>query len=298
MELLILCAGAGEKSWQGDERDRPLRTRGKRQAQKIGALLGRKGARPDRVLTDGCLRSRVTVEKALKAAGWTARDIGEAPELAAATMPDLSGSLRPLLVVLPGSARALARTLGLSTCSDGDLRDAFGPGVLVGLSLAGETCRHTARTDPQDLDDLFPFPAPDGAERRERPAYYYRQSAVIPFRQTASGPEILIVGSSGGRHWTLPKGIVEPGLSPAASARIEAREEAGVEGRVARAPLGSFTYEKWGAPCDVTVFAMEVTKLIEDGTWEESHRTRRWVSQEEAANLLKQPGYGEMVAKI
>jgi phosphohistidine phosphatase len=96
----------------------------------------------------------------------------------------------------------------------------------------------------------------------------------------------------------VPKGIVDPGLSPAASARIEAREEAGIEGRIGREPLGRYAYAKWGAICQVTVFAMAVTGMLEGADWEESHRRRLWVPPGEAAERLTQPGLKKLVAKV
>ena len=96
----------------------------------------------------------------------------------------------------------------------------------------------------------------------------------------------------------MPKGIVEPGLSPAASAMIEAREEAGVDGKASDKPLGAYVYEKWGAPCNVSVYAMEVSHVLQDSAWEESHRSRRWVSAEEAAELLNEPAFKDILALI
>jgi phosphohistidine phosphatase len=290
MELLILCAGAADKSWTGEKSRRPLRTKGKRQAQKIGAWMGQKGLRPDTVLTAPDLRARVTAEKALKAAGWTARNIQRSPALAEGRLPDLADTGQVLLVAPVATVRALMEQLGL----DPDLA----PGVLIRLShQLGETSL-TARVDPKDLPDLFPYPAPDGPERRERPAYYYTQSAIIPYRRTAEGKKILIVGSSSGRHWVVPKGIVEPGLSPAESAAVEAREEAGVEGRIENGPLGAFAYEKWGATCQVQVYTMEVTRVLTDDEWEEKHRTRKWVSPAEAAALLHLPAFQSLISEI
>ncbi|WP_346895787.1 NUDIX domain-containing protein [uncultured Roseibium sp.] len=290
MELLILCAGAADKSWTGEKSRRPLRSKGKRQAQKIGTWMGQRGIRPDLVLTSSDLRARVTAEKALKAAGWTARNIQRSPALAEGSLPELADAGRGLLVAPVGTVRTLMDRFGL----DPDLA----PGVLIRLSHQRSGTSLTARVDPKDLPDLFPYPAPDGPERRERPAYYYTQSAVIPYRLTAEGKEILIVGSSSGRHWVVPKGNVEPGLSPAESAVVEAREEAGVEGRIVNGAIGAFTYEKWGATCQVVVFAMEVTRVLSDEEWEEQHRTRKWMPSEEAAALLHLPEFRKIVSEL
>jgi len=287
MELLILCAGAGAKDWDGAKSDRPLRTKGKRQAQKIGAWLGKERLRPDLVLVSDNLRARVSAEKALKAAGWTAANIQCSEALSSGKLPDLPESSGTALLVAPsGAVRQMALELGCA------LETA--PGVLFRL----QNRSLISRIDPRNLPDLFPYPAPDGPACRERPAYYYSQSAVIPYRRTAAGLEILVVGSSSGRHLVVPKGIVEPGLSPEASARVEAREEAGVEGRLGKRQLGSYSYEKWGATCQVIVFGMEVTRVLPDTEWEEGHRTRKWVSPSVAALRLNQPALGAMIAKI
>lgn len=286
MELLILCAGAGVKDWGGAKSDRPLRTKGKRQAQKIGAWLGKERLRPDLVLVSDSLRARVSAEKALKAAGWSAGNIQCSEALSGGRLPDLPESGTALLVAPSSAVRQMALELGCA------LETA--PGVLFRL----QNRSLISGIDPRDLPNLFPYPAPDGPTCRERPAYYYSQSAVIPYRRTAEGLEILMVGSSSGRHLVVPKGIVEPGLSPAASARVEAREEAGVEGRLGKAQLGTYSYEKWGATCQVIVFGMEVTRVLPETEWEEGHRTRKWVSPSVAALRLHQPALGAMIAKI
>ena len=281
MQLLLLCAGARDKTWAGAKAACPLRTKGKRQAQKVGCWLGRKGLQPDAVLCEQTLRARVTAEKALKAAGWTASGIEGSHALSKGDLPDLQDVNLVLLVAAPKRLGDVAEQMSL----EAEIR----PGLLLLAQVEDGRAYLKERIDPRDLPDLFPFPSPDGPERRPRPAYYYTQAAVVPFRRTKAGPEILIVGSSSGRHWVVPKGIVEPGLSPAGSAIIEAREEAGVEGETGDRPLGSYTYEKWDATCDVDVYAMEVSRVLPDGAWEETHRDRRWVTRDEAAELLNEP---------
>lgn len=71
------------------------------------------------------------------------------------------------------------------------------------------------------------------------PEWMYRQSAVIPYRFGADGLEVLLITSRKRKRWVLPKGVVEPGMTPAGSAEKEAFEEAGIEGRVDDRPLGS-----------------------------------------------------------
>ncbi|HYQ71419.1 MAG TPA: NUDIX hydrolase, partial [Gammaproteobacteria bacterium] len=153
-------------------------------------------------------------------------------------------------------------------------------------------------TRPGELPKKFPFPFPDGPERRDRPAYYYTQSSVIPYRLRDGRPEILIISSSQRKHWVVPKGIREPGLTPQESAAKEAWEEAGVEGQVAEDALGSYHCKKWGATCTVEVFPMEVTRLIPEQEWEERHRGREWVTPETAQQRLRQVELGPLVAAL
>jgi len=290
MQMLLFCAGARDKTWSGAKASCPLRTKGKRQAQKIGCWLGQEGLRPDAALTEQTNRARVTAEKALKAAGWTANNILVSENLSQGLLPSFSGENRILLVAAPKRVKAVAAQMSLETEPH--------PGLLLIVETQNGRARLRQCVDPQDLPDLFPYPSPDGPERRPRPAYYYTQSAVIPFRRTKAGVEILIVGSSSGRHWVVPKGIVEPGLSPERSAKIEALEEAGVEGSTGDTPLGSYTYEKWGARCNVAVYAMEVSRILPDDAWEENHRNRRWVTRDEAADLLNGPAFKALLPLI
>ena len=112
----------------------------------------------------------------------------------------------------------------------------------------------------------------------------YAQSAALPYRVNGTGIEVLLVTSSRGRRWVIPKGLIEGDLSPAASAAKEALEEAGVEGRMRKRSLGSYTYEKWGGTCEVEVFPLAVKR--EHDAWDEDFRTREWVSLEEAVRRL------------
>ena len=109
----------------------------------------------------------------------------------------------------------------------------------------------------------------------------YRQSAVIPYRRGPSGLEVLLVTSRKGTRWVLPKGVVEPDLSPAVSAAKEALEEARVRGAIDDEPLGTYQYRKWGGTCTVQVFAMEVEEEVAD--WPEAGlRRRAWLTVDDA----------------
>ena len=114
----------------------------------------------------------------------------------------------------------------------------------------------------------------------DKPDYYYDQSAVIPYRVSADGLEVLMVTSRKRKRWVVPKGIREPQLSAAASAAKEAMEEAGIEGRLSALPIGSYQYDKWGGTCTVEVYTLEVEQV--HPTWDENFRDREWVTLDEA----------------
>jgi len=120
------------------------------------------------------------------------------------------------------------------------------------------------------------------------PDWIYAQSAILPYRRQGDDVEVLIITSRKGKRWVLPKGIIEPGMTAAASAAKEAMEEAGVEGRVMAQSLGRYRYRKWGGTCEVEVFPMEVTREL--NRWSESgFRSREWVTLEEAEKRLGPP---------
>ena len=129
-----------------------------------------------------------------------------------------------------------------------------------------------------------------------KPNWLYQQSGVIAYRRCDNGFEILLVTSSSGKRWTIPKGVVEPGMSPARSAVKEAYEEAGIEGRVHPEPIGGYSYDKWGGTCRVEVFLFEVTNVLDD--WPEAQaRRREWCSVEEAAHRVPEPQLKALLLK-
>src|SRR6266516_7131105 len=70
-----------------------------------------------------------------------------------------------------------------------------------------------------------------------------QQVAAVCYRIRGSGIEFLLVQTRGGR-WTFPKGGVEPGLTHAQAAALEAYEEAGVHGRMDESSFTHYTRRK------------------------------------------------------
>ncbi|MGQ0673485.1 MAG: NUDIX hydrolase [Hyphomicrobium sp.] len=117
--------------------------------------------------------------------------------------------------------------------------------------------------------------------------------AALPVRRTSGGAiEVLLVTSRESRRWIVPKGWPWPGLSDAQSAAGEAKEEAGVTGRVDTQPFGTFIYRKQreGASMDIGVDVYLLWVEVELESWLESHqRERRWASPAEAAAMVEFP---------
>jgi phosphohistidine phosphatase len=302
-ELLILRHGKSDWDAGTDDYHRPLMDRGKRGAQRMGIWLLQRQLLPDLIVSSPAERALVTAQKLCKAAGMGDKGIQRDERVYGATAGDLlevlagtpesvqrlmlvghNPGLEDLLILLAGAAVAIpddGKLLPTATLARLTVTNAWkdlAPGCALLESI----------TRPANLPKKFPFPGPGGNEQRDRPAYYYTQSSVIPYRVQNGKLEILVISSSKKKHLVVPKGIKDPGLTPQESAAKEAWEEAGVEGEVAADALGEYSYEKWGATCTVSVYPMKVTRTVPEYEWEERHRGRAWMPPDEAADRLKQ----------
>ena len=302
-ELLILRHGKSDWNIDCDDFKRPLKDRGKRGAQRLGVWMRQQNLIPDFVLSSPAERAFVTAEKLCKSMGLAVRDIYLDPRI---YMAD-SSTLKKIIQSCPTQAKRVllvGHNPGLEDLltelvdqpieipEDGKL---LATATLAHLKLNDDfpTLReHSAKlqsiTRASSLGKGFPYIGLNGAEYRPRPAYYYNQSAVIPYSIIDKELKFLLISSSGKNHWGFPKGIVEPGFSPQASAAKEAKEEAGIEGVVGDEALGTYTHEKWGGVCHITVYPMAVTSIIAEDKWKESHRDRHWYTAKEANKLLPQ----------
>jgi 8-oxo-dGTP pyrophosphatase MutT (NUDIX family) len=125
----------------------------------------------------------------------------------------------------------------------------------------------------------------------------YPQSSVIPFQFENNKIRILLITSINSGKWIFPKGIIEANLTPEQSALQEAFEEGGIEGEIVNIPLGKYTYQKWGGTCEVVVFPMRVTKVLED--WPEAgQRKRKWNTINKAMKLLEKDDLKKMLIQF
>jgi 8-oxo-dGTP pyrophosphatase MutT (NUDIX family) len=113
-----------------------------------------------------------------------------------------------------------------------------------------------------------------------------RQAAVIPFRRVDDGAvQVCLIRKKNSANWSIPKGFIE-GNDWAEAALEEAREEAGLSGRLLGGIVGTYDYEKGPVTLTVAVYVMEVVEA--QPTWHEMRwRERRWYSIDEAGVLLK-----------
>jgi 8-oxo-dGTP diphosphatase len=63
----------------------------------------------------------------------------------------------------------------------------------------------------------------------------------VAFRRAGGAIEIAVIRPLATQRWQLPKGLVDPGESPEATAVREVREEAGVDGEIV-APIEEIQY--------------------------------------------------------
>jgi 8-oxo-dGTP pyrophosphatase MutT (NUDIX family) len=117
-----------------------------------------------------------------------------------------------------------------------------------------------------------------------------RQVAALPVQREADGSvRILLVTSRETGRWVIPKGWPWPDCEDCVAAAEEAREEAGVLGRVESQPLGSFIYEKRRSSgpelVRADVYVIEVASLLD--SWpEQSERRRAWFTLKDATDVV------------
>ena len=100
----------------------------------------------------------------------------------------------------------------------------------------------------------------------------------------------LVVSSSDGLNWVLPKGHIDPGETPEIAALRELEEEAGIVGEIV-VPLSVRDFIKGGKEAAVRFFLVReigATESMEDRTvrWEEEAAAQQLLTFEEAREAL------------
>jgi mutator protein MutT len=110
-----------------------------------------------------------------------------------------------------------------------------------------------------------------------------RQAGAIVVRFDDDEPRLLLVTAKRNpKSWIFPKGHIEDGETAAEAAVREAREEAGVVGRVLRS-VGSLEFDLGDLSIDVEYFLVSLEKDKDDG---EEGRKRKWCTREEALERI------------
>ena len=125
-----------------------------------------------------------------------------------------------------------------------------------------------------------------------------RQVAALPYRDGEDGLEILVITSRRTKRLVIPKGWPMRGIKDARAAAIEAREEAGVAGKIGTRPLGSFDYLKQvgSDPIKVTTSVFPLRVCTIRSSWKEKRqRKRKWMPIEQAAKELDDVGLRALI---
>jgi 8-oxo-dGTP pyrophosphatase MutT (NUDIX family) len=137
------------------------------------------------------------------------------------------------------------------------------------------------------------------------------QVAAMCYRMRKGRPEFLLVQTRGGR-WIFPKGGVEPGLTYAQSAALEAFEEAGVHGRMEQIPftryfrrppaiMAALEARSKGESTNLEAVAVHLCEVSRLEPPQESNRNPTWLSAEKAKQRLlddRVPAFGLELARV
>jgi 8-oxo-dGTP pyrophosphatase MutT (NUDIX family) len=126
-----------------------------------------------------------------------------------------------------------------------------------------------------------------------------KQVAALPIMHDQNGTvHVMLITSRETKRAIIPKGWPMKGRKDHEAAATEAREEAGLIGRIHQKPIGSYIYWKKCPDrllqCGVKVFILDVSAQLID--WpEKSQRRWVWLSAAEAADLVEEPSLATII---
>jgi 8-oxo-dGTP pyrophosphatase MutT (NUDIX family) len=129
-----------------------------------------------------------------------------------------------------------------------------------------------------------------------------RQVAVLPICLDPEGRlRILVLTSRETGRFIVPKGWVKKGKPDCHVAAQEAKQEAGVVGRVMKKPVGRYEYWKRLSDrferCRVKVFVLRADRQL-DAWREKGQRRMAWFLLDDAIDLLDEPGVVAILRRL
>ncbi len=125
-------------------------------------------------------------------------------------------------------------------------------------------------------------------------------AGALCYRRSETGAlEFLLIRTSRGDRWVIPKGGIDPGETTWEAAARETAEESGWRGEIERGELLRFQYFKPRRQRENQV----VVHLLAAQEWRGpcEARARRWVSPEDATRLLAEgraPRHAHELARV
>ncbi|GGY47953.1 hypothetical protein GCM10011297_21020 [Bacterioplanes sanyensis] len=304
-EFLLLRHGKSAWPEHCPDISRPLKKRGRRDAERIGAWLWQHECIPTSIIASHAARAQQTAHWCAKAMGISPGRISLDQRLYMATPATLLEVLaerladtptavpqRPLLVGHnPGLEQLIEQLCDTAPPYPADNKLMPTASLAWFKLLPHQQLPELQQTQlkqlvrARELPREFPFRSGQGLEWRPKPAYWYSQVAVVPLRRQPLGSEVLLVRSRGDKKWTLCQGPA--GQFADDSAAALALQQAGVESSRPPTPVSDIDIHKWGGNCHIQVFSLEVS--IEHEPWpqqQQQQRQRRWVPLHQAADWV------------